>query len=239
MATHEQIYLNQADAYEFMISKQPDLSEFIGEIRPLHGLDILDLGAGSGRLSVFLAKEAKSLVCTDISSSMLALLNNKLMGQGIPRNWKTVIADHKQLPISDEAFDLVVSGWSISYLTNSGNKNWEENLEIIISEMNRVLKPAGTIVIIETLGTGTESPNPPEFLTDYYKALKEKYGFNKKWIRTDYKFNSVEEARETLLFSLEMILQRRSWLINGRLFQSVQVYGGNIYKVRQRKAHDI
>ncbi|OOC61962.1 hypothetical protein [Paenibacillus ihbetae] len=37
MATHEQIYQNQSDVYELMISKQPDLSGVIREIRPFHG----------------------------------------------------------------------------------------------------------------------------------------------------------------------------------------------------------
>lgn len=200
MATHEQIYRNQADTYEFMISRQPDLAEIIKEIKSLQDLDILDLGAGSGRLSKVLAKEAKSLLCTDISSAMLDLLEHKLMQLGITRNWTTEVADHRNLPIADKSIDLAVSGWSICYLTGTENNQWEENLEQIISELRRVLRPDGTIIIFETMGTGTETPNPPGFLTDYYRALEEDYGFQHKWIRMDYHFRDVEEARQSTEF---------------------------------------
>lgn len=200
MSTHEKIYVDQAEAYESMVSKQPDLTEYINEIRPFHGLDVLDLGAGSGRLSTVLAKDAKSLICTDISPSMLALLGNKLTDQGVARNWSTLVADHRELPVADSTIDLVVSGWSICYLTNSGQEEWKGNLENIISELERVLKPGGTMIIFETMGTGTENPNPPDFLKPYYQALTQQYGFQHRWIRVDYQFSSVKEAKESTTF---------------------------------------
>lgn len=195
MASHKEIYSNQADAYEFMISKQPQLSDVINEIKPYGNLDVLDLGAGSGRLSSFIAAEANSLICTDISTSMLSLLNEKLLQLGSPRIWTTVEADHRNLPIPDSSIDLIVSGWSISYLANSSNEDWKENLEQIMSELQRVLRRNGTIVIFETLGTGTEVPNPPDFLTSYYSELINRYNFNHRWIRMDYNFKSIEEAK--------------------------------------------
>jgi ubiquinone/menaquinone biosynthesis C-methylase UbiE len=211
MATHEQIYQNQTNTYEFMVSKQPELSEFINEIRPFKDLNILDLGAGSGRLASVLAKDAKSLICTDISSSMLELLENKLTDQGVAHNLTTVVADHRSLPIADKSIDLVVSGWSICYLTNTGNEKWDENLRLVISELYRVLKPNGTIIIFETMGTGTETPDPPGFLTKYYKSLEDDYGFNHNWIRLDYKFQDVEEAIKcTKFFFGEELVQKIS-----------------------------
>lgn len=67
-------------------------------------------------------------------------------------------------------------------------------------ELGRVLKPGGTIIIVETLGTGTETPTAPPFLADYYKLLEQRYGFSHRWIRTDYQFASVAEARESTEF---------------------------------------
>ncbi|GIP24657.1 class I SAM-dependent methyltransferase [Paenibacillus sp. J22TS3] len=200
MTTHEQIYQNQTHTYELMISKQPELSELIRGIRDYKDLDILDLGAGSGRLSSVLAKDAKSLICTDISSSMLELLEINLVEQGVVRNWTKVVADHRVIPVADNSIDVVVSGWSICYLANTDNLDWEENLKLIISELYRVLRSKGTIIIFETMGTGTETPNPPAFLANYYKALEEDYGFQHKWIRMDYKFSDVEEAKNCTEF---------------------------------------
>jgi hypothetical protein len=63
--------------------------------------------------------------------------------------------------------------------------------------MRRVLRPGGTAIILETLGTGRETPHPPsEALAAYYAMLETDYGFASTWIRTDYRFESQAEAEE-------------------------------------------
>lgn len=195
MPNHKEIYNDQSLSYEEMISRQPDLAQIIKEIKSFQGIDVLDMGAGSGRLSNFIAPEAKSLVCTDISKSMLDLLNDKLINKMTARNWTTLVADHRELPIEDSSIDLVISGWSLCYLTNSDNEDGIENLEKIMKEMKRVLRPNGSIIILETLGTGTEEPNPPQFLKEYYSLLETKYEFSHRWIRMDYEFANTSEAK--------------------------------------------
>ncbi|MGG4345842.1 class I SAM-dependent methyltransferase [Paenibacillus lautus] len=196
----EEIYGKQAEAYESMVSRQPDLSEILHGIRPYEGLDVLDLGAGSGRLSMLLAGDVRSLICTDIAQPMLDILNDKLSEASDSRNWTTVVADHRSLPIDSSSVDLIVSGWSISYLADSSHDDWRENLELVMTELQRVLRPGGTILILETMGTGTETPNPPDFLTGYYAQLEHRYGFSHQWIRTDYVFDTVEEAQRNTEF---------------------------------------
>lgn len=199
MPNHNEIYMSKAEMYERMISKQPSLSEIIKEIREYRNLDVADLGAGSGRLSSIIAPEAKSLICTDSSKSMLDLLDSKLSTLNL-NNWTSIVADHRKLPIETATIDLVVSGWSICYLTNSNHQDWQSNIGTIMSEITRVLRQDGTIIIFETMGTGTEVPNPPNFLKDYYQMLEEEYGFEHRWIRTDYDFTSIEEAEELIEF---------------------------------------
>lgn len=209
MPNHDEIYQDSSILYEDMVSRQLDLTEPIHAIRPFAGLDVLDLGAGSGRLSSIIAPEAKSLISTDISSAMLELLDKKLTQRGLNRNWTTAVADHRSLPIADASIDLAVSGWSISYLTNTDNSDWEHNLALVLNELTRVMRPNGTIIIFETMGTGTETPNPPGFLTSYYDQLENKYGFNHRWIRTDYSFANVEEAKENTEFFFGAELAQR------------------------------
>jgi hypothetical protein len=52
------------------------------------------------------------------------------------------------------------------------------------------------LIIIETLGTGHETPAPPDGLKAYFGYLEAK-GFQRTWIRTDYLFQDRAEA-ETL-----------------------------------------
>jgi ubiquinone/menaquinone biosynthesis C-methylase UbiE len=64
-----------------------------------------------------------------------------------------------------------------------------------MNEMKRVLKPDGQIILFESLGTGNETPIQLEHLKDYYPWL-DQAGFQSKWIRTDYQFESVDEAAD-------------------------------------------
>lgn len=199
MPNHEQIYKNQAEQYDLMISRQPSLLAVIEEIAPIKGLDVIDLGAGSGRLTSVLAPHAKSILALDASAAMLEVNAHQLTQAGLS-NWKTSVADHRELPADDNSADVLVAGWTVCYLTSSEVPNNELNLEKIIQEMKRVLRPGGTIIIMETMGTGYETPHPPEFLTQYYSLLENKYGFSHKWIRLDYQFTDIAEAEQLSRF---------------------------------------
>ncbi|MCP1311215.1 class I SAM-dependent methyltransferase [Paenibacillus tyrfis] len=199
MPNHDQIYAEQAGRYHRLISKQPELAHIVQSIKPFADLDIVDLGAGSGRLSSVLIGQARSLTATDASAAMLNVLKERIAETDRPR-LRTVVADHRELPLPDASADLIVSGWSLGYLANSNDPIWLSNLERILLEINRVLRPGGTVIIFETMGTGFETPNPPDFLLNYYAALERQYGFTHQWIRSDYTFESLSEAEELTRF---------------------------------------
>ncbi|MED1948955.1 MULTISPECIES: class I SAM-dependent methyltransferase [Brevibacillus] len=199
MPNHEHIYKNQAEQYDLMISRQPSLLAVIEEITPIKGKDVIDLGAGSGRLTSVLAPHAKSILALDASAAMLEVNAQQLRQAGLS-NWKTSVADHRNIPVDDNSADVILAGWTVCYLTSSEVPNNELNLEKIILEMKRALRPGGMIVIIETMGTGYETPHPPEFLTQYYSLLENRYGFSHKWIRLDYRFADLKEAERQARF---------------------------------------
>ncbi|WP_239615640.1 class I SAM-dependent methyltransferase [Cohnella mopanensis] len=199
MPDHDSIYKQEALQYHELIACQPNLKEVIEGIRPNGGLDIVDMGAGTGRLTALLAPEAGTIVALDASEAMLHVTANRLREAGLT-NWTIQVADHRQLPLPDQSADLIVSGWSISYLTNTDVTDWANNLDKIISEIKRVLRPGGTVIIFETLGTGHESPSAPDFLRPYYAKLVETYGFSHRWIRTDYSFDDVQQAERLARF---------------------------------------
>ncbi|MCZ8523233.1 MULTISPECIES: class I SAM-dependent methyltransferase [Paenibacillus] len=199
MPNHDVIYASQAAQYHRMIAAQPDLSDVISRIRPYRGLDILDMGAGTGRLSSFLVPEARSLTATDLSAAMLDLLTQRIPTEYHPR-LVTAAADHRALPLGNASVDLIVSGWSVCYLASSNSPDWELNLERAMDEMYRVLRPGGTVILLETMGTGYETPHPPVLLLNYYGQLEHRYGFQHRWIRTDYTFDSPQEAEELTRF---------------------------------------
>ncbi len=146
---------------------------------------------------------------------MLRVCRERLVASGLS-NWGVDVADHRQLPVEDGSADLVVSGWSVAYLHVWNPDTWRVELEKWSGEMKRVLRRGSYIVLFELLGTGNELPIKLEHLTEYYLWLDEA-GFQNKWIRTDYKFESVEEAEELSRFffgdELGDKVKQNNWVI--------------------------
>ncbi|MWC31312.1 class I SAM-dependent methyltransferase [Paenibacillus sp. MMS18-CY102] len=196
---HDLIYQDEASQYHTLISKQQQLAHVVNGIRDCEGLDIVDLGAGTGRLTTALAPFAKSIKALDASAAMLQINASRLQQAGAA-NWTTAAADLRKLPLESQSADLIVAGWAICYLASNNAPNWEQNLQEIMAEMKRVLRPGGTIIIFENMGTGSTIPDPPSFLKPYFSELEGKYGFSHKWIRTDYQFDSLAQAEELTRF---------------------------------------
>ncbi|MDF2726144.1 MAG: SAM-dependent methyltransferase [Paenibacillus sp.] len=199
MPDHTEIYKSEAATYDLLISKQPCLLETIRSICPPDGRDVVDLGAGTGRLTVPIARTARSIRALDASPDMLRVAALKLTQAGLA-NWSTHTSDHRALSAADHSADLLVSGWSICYVASSNAAGWETHLDAVMTEIGRVVRPGGTAILIETLGTGATTPSTPRYLTGYYALLESKYGFHHRWIRTDYRFDSVGEAERLTRF---------------------------------------
>lgn len=202
MTDCEKIYAENAAEYELLVAHedyQENIFTALNQIRPLEGLDVIDLGAGTGRLTCMLAPVVNTIQAYDISGHMLEVAAAKLRKSGL-QNWKTGVADHRELPVDDQVADITISGWSVVYTVVWHQETWRQELGKALAEMRRVLRPGGTIVILETLGTGYETPTPPDNMKDYLAFLEDEMGFSSTWIRTDYLFESLEEAKELTTF---------------------------------------
>ena len=190
------IYQTDADRYEALIAREDYQGNILRTLeRLVPDLDqrvVLDLGAGTGRLTRLLAPRVKFVRAFDESDEMLRVCRDKLSTTGLA-NWSVDVADHRHLPVDEASADLVVSGWSVSYLAVWGNDKWRANLEEWMGEMKRVLRPGQPIVLFESLGTGHESPFHLPHLMNFYPWLDE-VGFQNTWIRTDDKLESLKEA---------------------------------------------
>ncbi len=190
MLNEKEVYANHAIEYEALISRedyQGNILKSIQEIVPLEGLDILDLGAGTGRLACLLAPHVRSVLSFDLLSHMLGIARDKLH-RFTRDNWLVAASDHRFLPLKTHSADLIVSGWSVSYIAVWNPLRWRE-------EACRVLRPNGFIILFESLGTGDESPQRLPHLENSYNWLDE-VGFKNKWIRTDVQFKSLQTASD-------------------------------------------
>jgi len=195
------IYQSDADRYDALVSRedyQGNIRRVLEEIVSPDDLDVLDLGAGTGRLTLILAPRAKSIRAFDSSAEMLRVCRERLIASGLS-NWQVDVADHRNLPVEDHSVDVVVSGWSVSYLAVWNPEQANQELDKWLLEMRRVLRKDGMIILFESLGTGNESPMRLEHVETTYQWLDDN-GFQNKWIRTDYQFESIEEAEELSRF---------------------------------------
>ncbi len=121
----------------------PVLDALARGVVPLDG-DWLELGSGTGAGTRLLAGTVGSLVATDLSGEML----RHAPGELAPR----VRADAAGLPFAAATFDAVLL----------------INMLLFPSEIDRILRPGGAVVWVNTLGDQTPIHLPPD---DVVRAL--------------------------------------------------------------------
>jgi ubiquinone/menaquinone biosynthesis C-methylase UbiE len=195
MPTEREVYDFHADRYEQLVYRedyQKNIPAVIKKIRDYSDLDIVECGAGTGRLTRFLAHSAKHVYACDISFHMLNHARNILQSEKMGR-YSLQVADMRFCPFADNSADLFIAGWSFCYLAVWGGEYWKSDLETGLAEAMRMLRKGGIMILFENFGTGFDSPHPPPHLDGYFDFLKQK-GFQSTWIRTDYQFASMDEA---------------------------------------------
>ncbi len=101
---------------------------------------ILDLGCGTGTGTLFLAREFPhaSVRGLDLSPEMIRAARHRI---GLDPEGRVAFrhGDAHRLPYGDAGFDLVT----------------QVNMPVFFSEVARVLRPGGSVVVVHSLGRGT------------------------------------------------------------------------------------
>lgn len=191
------IYANQAERYDQMVSREDQrgyLFAALTELVDLSGAVVVDLGAGTGRITRWMTFMAQQVIALDIAPSMLQVARTQLAESGM-ENWSLAVGDHQHIPLADNSADVVIEGWSWGHTVGWHPDDWPARIDAMIAESERVLKPDGILILIETLGTGNRQPAPPsEHLAAFYRWLEDDRGFAHRWVRTDYQFEDIDEA---------------------------------------------
>ena len=112
--------------------EEPVVREAIGDVA---GLEVLDLGCGTGRHSLWLANAGATVTGVDFSEGMLEEARGKPGAEAVT----FLVHDLGQpLPFAAGSFDLVVSGLVLEHLAA---------LDAFFAEARRVLRPGGRAVV--------------------------------------------------------------------------------------------
>ena len=187
------IYDHHADWFDRLVSREDRVGGLLPAVLAVCELDgarVIEFGAGTGRVTRLLAPRARLVHAFDGSLHMAQFSNRKR-----PANARLGVADNRACPVRDGVADVAIEGWSVSHSTDWYPGTWRVEAGKAIDEMLRVLRPGGVAVAIETLGTGHETPTAPSpILAEYYAWLERERGFTRTWCRTDYRFETIEEA---------------------------------------------
>ena len=197
------IYSGRAMEYHELVSREDaegNLPKALREIVDLPGKTVVELGAGTGRVTRILAADASRVLAFDRSAHMLDRARVILAAE-MARNVTLAIGENTAIPLRDGCADVVVEGWSFGHTVSESEGGWDERGDVLLAETNRLLAAGGTVILIETMGTGTRTPRPPGVvLPRFFEWLESRRGFSARWIRTDYVFESMAKAAELVGF---------------------------------------
>lgn len=200
---HTEIYAKHAAEYDELVRAEDwdgNLLPAIERICPLEGAKVLEVGAGTGRIARQILPRLASYIGVDREEAMLEVARRHLAALeqrgALPEGltWTLMRGDARDLTVAPGWAHLAIAGWVFGHFREWTPERWQDEAAQAIGEMRRTLHLGGTLLIIETLGTGSEEPAAPTpGLAEYYAWL-EAQGFVRETIRTDYQFDSVDEA---------------------------------------------
>lgn len=99
---------------------------------------VLDLGAGTGLLTLALAERAAKVWALDISAAMCEYVDTKARSAGL-ENVDVVVGSAVSLPLVDASVDVVTSNYCLHHLVDQDKRR-------ALAEARRVLVPGGRLV---------------------------------------------------------------------------------------------
>ena len=196
----QDLYKNHPDRYDRLVQAEDYQSQLLSVLQELHPIEkshIIELGAGTGRITAQLLPHVKQIHAFDLTPAMVRLAHRKLEQTGA-RNWSLAIADSRAAPLSAASADIAIEGWSFVQIMTWHVENWQREVGQAIKEMLRIVRPGGLAILIETLGTGEKEPNPPVRFKEAYEYFEREWQFSSRWIRTDYCFSTLEQAHQVV-----------------------------------------
>lgn len=137
-------------------SQGPDLDMLVSLLHPQPDWRVLDIATGAGHTAVAVAPFVREVVASDLSPGMIDQTRKFIAVRSLS-NVQAVVMDAEYLRFDDETFDAVTCRIAPHHFFD---------IERALSEISRVLKPGGVLVIEDN--TAPES----ELLDQFINALE-------------------------------------------------------------------
>ncbi len=104
---------------------------------------VLDIGAGTGLLTLAAAPRVRHVTAIDISPAMCAFLRRELDREGI-QDVEVLTASATTLPLGSRSVDAVISNYCFHHLDDDAKR-------LALAEIARVLRPGGRLVFADMM----------------------------------------------------------------------------------------
>ena len=133
-----------SDHYDSTISSGHhaiEVKAIVSALRPRRGEKVVDLGAGTGRLTVALALTGARVIACDLSPRSLLINRRKCEEARVGERVIHVVADACRLPIRDSAADKLGSGMLLEHIFPADER------KRCVDEIHRVLRDGGRMAL--------------------------------------------------------------------------------------------
>ena len=143
IARQQRFWTRRAASWDHGAANNPGLVKVVdrvlAESDPSPATRAVDLGCGSGQVTLALAKRCASVLGVDVSEKMIALLLDNARGRGCLQRRGPGRADRAPRPAGGSV-DLVVSNYALHHLR-------DRDKQVAVDEAFRWLRPGGKLVI--------------------------------------------------------------------------------------------
>jgi ubiquinone/menaquinone biosynthesis C-methylase UbiE len=167
-----------------------ETAEHVARLLTLTGDErALDVGTGAGAFALALAPLVREVVGLDIVPELLVQARKRAT-----ENAEFVEGDAEKLPFPTDSFDVVCTARTLHHI---------ERPEVVLSEMTRVLRPGGTMLVVDQL-----APNDSLAAIELNQFEKARDPSTTR-ILADVDLRSLFDSNRLVLRSAETVIEER------------------------------
>ena len=154
IARQRRFWNQRAESWDHGAANNPGLvkvvERVVAEAAPQAGMTVIDIGCGSGQLTLRVAPHVARAIGVDISPAMIDLLHKNAERAGL-KNIEGRAAPIERLEIEPASVDLVISNYALHHLR-------DRDKQAAVVAASRWLRPGGKLVIGDMMfGRGADA----------------------------------------------------------------------------------
>lgn len=184
-------YYEDNDYYEIFSIAEDGENKVANYLKALvNNKVVLDAGCGTGKFLPILESISTKYIGVDLSSNQL----EKAKAKSKKENSLFLNSSLVNIPLEDNSVDLIISTWVLGTITDLTER------EKCLTELKRVLKPTGKIILVENAENSEfeelRNRTSDSRTKDYNNWILANGFITEKEFDTYFSFNSLEEAKK-------------------------------------------